>query len=160
VPATALLEAIGLERGYGFLRDLGLHDGSLPARHYGLTMAIGGLPVTLERLVRAYGVLAGDGRLGELRWLAAEAAPAPARAVLPEGTAREVALSLSDPQARLPGFPRMGALEYPFPVAVKTGTSSGYRDAWTVAWSTRYLVGAWVGHPDRRPMSGLSGYGS
>ena len=37
-----------------------------PARRYGLGLAIGGLPVTLERLVRAYTVLAGDGRLGEL----------------------------------------------------------------------------------------------
>jgi penicillin-binding protein 1C len=62
--------------------------------------------------------------------------------------------------ARLPSFPRMGWLEYPFPVAVKTGTSSGTHDAWTVAWSQRYLVGAWVGHPDFRPMTGLSGYHS
>jgi penicillin-binding protein 1C len=52
----------------------------------------------------------------------------------------------------------MGFSEYPFPVAVKTGTSSRYRDAWTVAWSERYLVGVWVGHPDERPMSALSGY--
>ena len=52
----------------------------------------------------------------------------------------------------------MGFSEYPFPVAVKTGTSSRYRDAWTVAWSERYLVGVWVGHPDERPMTALSGY--
>jgi penicillin-binding protein 1C len=43
-------------------------------------------------------------------------------------------------------------------VAVKTGTSSRYRDAWTVAWSRDYLVGVWVGHPDERPMTRLSGY--
>jgi penicillin-binding protein 1C len=42
-------------------------------------------------------------------------------------------LFLSDPQARLPSFPRMGALEMPFAVAVKTGTSSRFRDAWAVA---------------------------
>ena len=52
----------------------------------------------------------------------------------------------------------MGFSEYPFAVAVKTGTSSRYRDAWTVAWSKRYLVGVWVGHPDERPMTALSGY--
>ena len=35
----------------------------------------------------------------------------------------------------------MGATEYPFPVAVKTGTSQAYHDAWTIAWSRDYLVG-------------------
>jgi penicillin-binding protein 1C len=52
----------------------------------------------------------------------------------------------------------MGWNEYSYPVAVKTGTSSNYRDAWTVAFSSRYLVGVWVGHPDYRPMSRISGY--
>jgi len=52
----------------------------------------------------------------------------------------------------------MGWNEYPFPVAVKTGTSSGCRDAWTVAYSSRYLVGAWIGRPDYRPMNHLSAY--
>ncbi len=78
--------------------------------------------------------------------------------LLSESTARLVTLFLADPQARLPTFPRMGFSEYPFAVAVKTGTSSRYRDAWTVAWSKRYLVGVWVGHPDERPMTALSGY--
>ena len=80
--------------------------------------------------------------------------------MLSEDTARQIALFLSDPLARLPSFPRMGASEYPFPVAVKTGTSSRFRDAWAVAWSTKYLVGAWVGNPDFRPMNRLSGYRS
>jgi penicillin-binding protein 1C len=52
----------------------------------------------------------------------------------------------------------MGWSEFPFAAAVKTGTSSRYRDAWTVAYSSRYLVGVWIGHPDFRPMARLSGY--
>jgi len=54
----------------------------------------------------------------------------------------------------------MGSLEYPFPAAVKTGTSSRFRDAWAVAFTTRYVVGVWVGDPDFRPMNRLSGYQS
>jgi membrane carboxypeptidase/penicillin-binding protein PbpC len=54
----------------------------------------------------------------------------------------------------------MGSSEYPFTVAVKTGTSRNWRDAWTVAWSRKYLVGVWIGHPDYRPMRELSGFGS
>jgi penicillin-binding protein 1C len=160
VPAANLLDALGLGEGYAFLRDLGLHEGREPARRYGLGLAIGGLPVTLEQLVRAYGALSGDGVLRDLRWYPSSEAPAAGRRLLSEDTARQVTLFLADPMARMPSFARMGATEYPFPVAVKTGTSSRYRDAWTVAYSTRYLVGAWVGDPDFQPMNRLGGYAS
>ena len=157
VPAADLLATVGLEPFAAFLGRLGLHDGSADPERWGLGLAIGNMPVTLERVMEAYTALAGGGVLHPLRWLAGEPRAA-GRRVLSEATARRIALFLSDPMARLPTFPRMGTLEYPFPVAVKTGTSSGYHDAWTVAWSRRYLVGAWVGHPGHRPMAGLSGY--
>ncbi|HYL06250.1 MAG TPA: transglycosylase domain-containing protein [Thermoanaerobaculia bacterium] len=158
VPAVLLLGRIGLDQGFGLFRELGLTDGAVPARHYGLGMAIGGLPVTLEELARAYLTLAGDGTLpARLRWLRDQPEPAPRR-IFAEETARQVTLFLSDPQARLPSFPRMGATEFRFPVAVKTGTSTNYHDAWAVAYSTRYLAAAWVGHPGFRAMNQLSGY--
>ncbi len=157
VPAADLLDRIGLAEGYDFLRALELHDGSIPVQRYGLGLAIGGMPVTLEELVRAYTVFTNDGVLAEpLAW-EGQVRPRPRRLVSEE-TARAVTLYLADPMARLPSFPRMGVTEYPFPVAVKTGTSSRYRDAWTVAFSARYLVGVWVGHPDFKPMNRLSGY--
>jgi penicillin-binding protein 1C len=158
VPAAQLLEEMGLDEGYAFLRDLGLHEGRVPARRLGLGLAIGGLNVTLEQLVRAYGVLAGEGRFSEL--VVVKGDRRERRRLLSEDAARQVALFLSDPQARLPTFARMGALEYPFPAAVKTGTSSRFRDAWAAAFTTRYLVGVWVGDPDFRPMNRLSGYQS
>jgi penicillin-binding protein 1C len=55
--------------------------------------------------------------------------PAPPRQVMPLDVARQVTLFLSDPMARLPSFQRYGTVEYPFAVALKTGTSQGYRDA-------------------------------
>jgi penicillin-binding protein 1C len=159
VPAADILDAVGLGEGYAFLRDLGLHEGREPARRYGLGLAIGGLPVTLEHLVRAYGVLAADGVWRDLRWYQDEPVR-PGRRLLSDDTTRQITLFLSDPMARMPSFARMGATEYPFPVAVKTGTSSRFRDAWTVAYSTRYVVGAWVGDPDFQPMNRLGGYRS
>jgi penicillin-binding protein 1C len=48
-------------------------------------------------------------------------------------------------------------LDYPYAVAVKTGTSQGYRDAWAVAFSDRLLVAVWVGNHDWRRMNGLGG---
>lgn len=158
VPAVHLLERVGLEEGYAFLCDLGLGDGTTPARRLGLGLAVGGMPVTLEQLVRASAVLATDGRLAPLVWLEGQARE-PGPRLVSEATARLVTLQLSDPLARLPSFPRMRWSEYPFPVAVKTGTSPEQRDAWAVAWSSRYLVGVWMGRPDHRPMQGATGFG-
>src|SRR5438067_2787778 len=95
VPAANLLDRLGLEDGYAFLRDLGLHDGERPARHWGLGLAIGALPVTLERLVGAYTVLAGDGRARDLVWYGGQPA-GPPRRLLSEATVRQVTLFLSD----------------------------------------------------------------
>jgi len=157
VPAVRLLERVGLDETWAFFRELGLHDGSKPARVYGSGLALGVLPVTLEALVRGATALASDGVLTEPRLIASPGNPEPRR-VLAESAARQVTLFLSDPMARLPGFPRMGPSESPFPAAVKTGTSAGCRDAWTVAWSGRAVVGVWVGRPDFRPMKSLGGY--
>ena len=159
VPAVELLARVGPETTWSFFRRLGLHGGGRPAEHYGLGLAIGGLPTTLERLARASRALGAGGELLPLRFLRDEE-EARGERVLSEETARRITLFLADPSARLPSFPRLGASEYPFPVAVKTGTSSGFHDAWAVAWSRRWLVGAWVGHPDGRAMTGLTGFKS
>ena len=68
VPATNLLRRIGLADAFGFLRALGLHRLDSPAQRYGLAMAIGALPTSLDRLMRAYGTLAEDGVDAPLRW--------------------------------------------------------------------------------------------
>lgn len=157
VPAALLVSRLGLDETWDLYRDLGLHEGRESARRYGLGLALGGLPVTLEQLVGAYTTLSSGGRRVPLRWYEEQTLPA-GRRILSEDAAREVMLFLADPQARLPSFPRMGALEMPFAVAVKTGTSSRFRDAWAVALSPRYLVGAWVGDPDFGPMNRITGF--
>ena len=95
----------------------------------------------------------------DLRWYEGEAVREPVR-VLSPAAARQVTLFLADPMARLPSFSRMGPAEFPFPVAVKTGTSQDYRDAWTVAYSPQFIVGAWVGRADAGPMEAMGGMGS
>jgi penicillin-binding protein 1C len=156
VPAANLLRRTGLSTTFEMLHDLGLHDLEGPADRFGLSMAIGSLPTSLERLVGAYGALADGGVKTDLVWLRDAPASAPRR-VMPGDASRLVTLFLSDPMARLPSFPRYGDSEFPFAVALKTGTSQGYRDAWIIAWSHEYLVGVWVGRADDGPMRGLSG---
>jgi penicillin-binding protein 1C len=159
IPAVELVRSIGLDDTYLYLRLLGLNREERPARYYGLPIAIGGMPTTLADLVRAYGALANDGVMEDLVWYRGQRTAGPRRVMTP-ATARLITLFLSDPMARLPTFPRMSAVEYPFPVAVKTGTSQGYRDAWTIAYSRDFTVGVWVGRPDSGEMRGLSGGGS
>lgn len=159
VPAVQLMLGMGMDETYRLLGELGLHDGRGTPEHYGAGLGIGTLPVTLEDLMGAYTALAGDGVRHPLRWLEDEP-PGETRHVLSAESAQLVALWLSDPAARQPSFRRHGNLEFPFPVAVKTGTSSRGRDAWCVGFSRDYLVGAWVGHPDHHPMAdGVGGSG-
>ncbi|ACK49222.1 glycosyl transferase family 51 [Methylocella silvestris BL2] len=159
VPAINLLRGVGLDEALHFLRKLGLTEISAPADSFGVAMALGALPTTLERLVRAYGALADDGMLGELVWFKDGVRPSSVR-VMSADAARLVTSFLSDPMARLPSFPRYGPLEYPFPAAVKTGTSQGYRDAVTLAFTRDYIVGVWLGRPDAGTMTRLTGSNS
>ena len=156
VPAVHVLKTVGLSKTYDLFRQLGLATDDKSAGVYGLGLAIGGLYVTLEDLVAAYGVLANDGKAFMLRWFETADEEAPTQRI-PKDVARQITLFLSDPLARLPTFARMGPLEYPFPVAVKTGTSQGFRDAWAVAYSSKYIVGAWIGHPDHERMKRVNG---
>jgi len=159
VPATNLLRRVGLEANFNFLRDLGLHDLETPAESFGISMAIGALPTRLEDVMRAYAALADDGIMRELAFTRDETRHPPRR-VLSIDSARLIASMLADPQARLPSFPRYGPLEYPFAVAVKTGTSQAYRDAWTIAFSHRYIVGVWIGRGDAGAMRAMTGVSS
>jgi penicillin-binding protein 1C len=159
IPATNLIRRVGLETSFHFLHELGLHDLDAPAESFGISMAIGSLPTRLESLVRAYGALADDGRLSDLVYAQEQMRRAALR-VISADTARLVTSMLADPQARLPSFPRYGPLEYPFAVAVKTGTSQGYRDAWTLAYSQKYIVGVWMGRADAGTMNQLGGASS
>jgi penicillin-binding protein 1C len=156
VPAADLLGRLGLSHTFDLFADLGLHARDGTADRFGLSMAIGGLPTRMDLLAKAYDALADDGLLREPVWFRGQSTPPPLR-LFSAASARQVALYLSDPLARLPSFNRYGSTEYPFTVAVKTGTSQGYRDAWTFAWSDRFLVAAWVGRADGGPMAGLGG---
>ncbi len=156
VPAVVLLRRIGLQRMFDNFRALGLTDLDGSAERFGLSLAIGSMPTSLDRLMRAYATLAEDGQDADLAWYDGQARAAP-RLLMSPDAARQIGLFLSDPMARLPSFQRYGSVEYPFSVALKTGTSQGYRDAWVIAWSQEYEVGVWVGRADAGPMTRLGG---
>jgi penicillin-binding protein 1C len=154
IPTLRLLEGIGIDETYEFFWNLGFHNREKPASYYGYGMALGGLYVTLENLIKAYGILSNEGRAFSLSWFRGTEEPVRSR-FLSEFAARQITLFLSDALARLPTFPRLSSLEFPFPVAVKTGTSQGYRDAWSLAYSSKFVVGVWMGHPDNDRMNNV-----
>jgi penicillin-binding protein 1C len=158
IPAVQVLRAVGVERFYRTCAALGLAPDDGKAQYYGLGLSIGGLYCTLQQLGGAYLTLANDGAQRDLVWTMDTPAPASGRQVISPDIARQIRRFLADPVARLPTFPCGGNLEYPFAVALKTGTSEGYRDSWCFAWSDRYLAGVWVGNTDFSSTKNLTGY--
>ncbi|KIM00345.1 Multimodular transpeptidase-transglycosylase [Paramagnetospirillum magnetotacticum MS-1] len=156
VPAVSVLRQAGLDETHLFLSTLGVHDNTQAASRYGLVLAVGAMPTTLERLIRAYGAIADDGRLKDLSWWRGQEVSPPGQ-VLAAATARQITLFLSDPAARLPTFPRLGANEAGIPIAIKTGTSQGYRDAWAVTWTIDTMVGVWTGRARGTTMQAMTG---
>jgi penicillin-binding protein 1C len=77
--------------------------------------------------------------------------------ILSDRAAFWIADILSDPRARAYVFGTGGSLDFPFKVAVKTGTSQAYRDNWTVGFTREVTVGVWVGNFDRKELRNSSG---
>ncbi len=167
VPAVVAASAVGPARVLQRLRDVGLTSLDKPADFYGAAIALGDGEVRLLDLANAYATLARGGMSKPIRALQSatgvrgEPIQLPhsdaARRVMPETTARLLLDILSDPDARLSSFGAGSVLDLPFPVAVKTGTSKGFRDNWAVGSSSEVTVGVWVGNFDGSAMQGTSG---
>lgn len=156
ITAVKMLNALGGKRFYRLLSNLGLlpPDDSL-ADVYGLGLAIGNPELSMTSVAAAYGMLAHAGRRVSLR-----ATPGPASislSIVSDATAWITLEMLADPSARLLTFGNPQFFAYPFPVAIKTGTSTNYRDAWLFSVTPRYIVGLWAGNFDGAPTYGLSG---
>lgn len=138
------------------LQSCGITTLTKKPEDYGLGLTIGGGEVTLLELTTAYSCLA---RLGTHRppvFLTAAAASPEVRVFDPVACWL-LADVMADNDARTRSFGMDSALRFPFPVAVKTGTSTDYRDNWTIGFNTRFTVGVWVGNFDNSPMRGVSG---
>lgn len=157
VPAVHTAAQLGPALLLRTLRRFGFTSLDRDPAHYGAALALGNGEVTLKELAAAYSALARAGRYTPLRELRTQPrALAETMATSPEIAALLLDI-LSDDQARSAAFGRNGPLEFPFPVAVKTGTSKGARDNWTVGATAEVTVAVWVGHFDGTPLPGASG---
>lgn len=156
VPAVALAASLGVPKLLRFLGRAGLSTFEKTGAHYGLGLTLGNAEVRLDELTAAYAAFARGGEWLEPTWLVDRGGRALRRVVSPR-TAFWIGDILSDDEAREYAFGRGGSLEFPFPVAVKTGTSQSYHDNWTVGYSKHVTVGVWVGNFDRTPLRHSSG---
>lgn len=157
IPAVTMLQKYGVPKFHGFLKQIGLKTLNRPASHYGLSLILGGAEATLWDITNAY---ANMGR---------------SLLKLPQGSC-DLLLSkettqttdLFQPGAVWQTFDALIEVNRPeeidwksipsmHPVAWKTGTSYGFRDAWAVGVTPRYAVGVWVGNATGEGKPGLVG---
>jgi len=173
IPAVELAQRLGPGSVLATLRRAGFASLEKGSEHYGVGLALGNGDVTLLELANAYRALANGGVWRPYRWLDSEANPEPSlaqktdhptvasgkapRRVISESAAYLVLDILSDPVARLPGFGSTTPFDFPFPVAVKTGTSRRFTDNWAVGVTQGFTVAVWAGNFSGRPMAAVSG---
>jgi penicillin-binding protein 1C len=145
------------------LQNSGLATLTRSPESYGLGLAIGNAEVRLLELANAYACLARLGTHKPFRLLQGGFRnAAPAKSLFDPAACYLIADILSDPAARALCFGVNSCLEFDFPVACKTGTSSDFRDNWAFGYTPEFTVGVWVGNFDgsaMRNVSGVSGAG-
>lgn len=161
IPSIKVLYLAGLSASLETARQVGISSLGDPNR-YGLTLVLGGGEVSLLELTSAYGTFANDGlrnppvkifKIEDRQGQAIEQFTPASQRVLSANTVRLISDILSDDEARAPIFGPNSLLNFPGrAVAVKTGTTNDYRDAWIVGYSPNLVAGAWVGNNDNTPM--------
>lgn len=161
IPAVKVLYLAGLLDSLSTAKTLGISTLDDPNR-YGLTLVLGGGEVKLLELAGAYSVFANNGiqntptailkvEEGEGNILE-EHTPSHNQVLDPE-IAYQINDMLSDNTARAPAFGEQSYLYFPGKeVAVKTGTTNDYRDAWVIGYTPNVTLGVWFGNNDNTPM--------
>ncbi len=167
IPAVVALDHIGVDALVRLLTRLGV---STLAGNENLDLAVtlGGGEVRLLELTGAYAALANGGyHIPPVMILRVEDAggnilfewePHPlTERVIDERVAWLITDILSDNNARLPSFGPASALQIGRPAAAKTGTTTDYRDNWTMGYTPNLVVGVWAGNADSTPMQNVTG---
>ncbi len=147
IPAVTLLEQVGEQNFYNLLQDSGVNL-SKPANYYGLSMALGGVEVSMENLAAMYAMLHNGGKFSPLRFMTDDTLQTK-QLISPEAAfLTEYMLNREfDSRSKLP----FSAKQHSFKAAWKTGTSYSYKDAWTAGIFGHYVLVVWLGNFDGTP---------
>lgn len=165
IPAVKTLALAGVDNSLKTAHEMGITSLNGSSDQYGLSLVLGSGEVQLDDLTTAYGVFANNGDLAPttpiLKVVDAKGKTLDEfkenegkKNVLDPQIAYEISSILSDNDARSFTFGSNSALNFgDRPVAVKTGTTSLYKDAWTVGYTPSVVTGVWVGNNDGTPMT-------
>ncbi|MEY2543598.1 MAG: penicillin-binding protein [Verrucomicrobiota bacterium] len=160
VPAVELTSHLSHPTLYQFLKNAGVPLAK-PESFYGLALPLGGAEVSMQDLVRLYAALANNGELNPLRhikstternhkWLqnstALNGQVSGKRILSPEAAFLTLEILGNVPRAEM----NCADGGHTAPVYWKTGTSHGFRDAWSIAVFDHYVLGVWIGNFDGR----------
>lgn len=167
IPAVVALDHVGVPALVNLLHQLGITTLDDPSR-LDLAVTLGGGEVRLLDLVGAYAafdqrgipvhpsmILEVKDKAGQVlyQWQPPKAEPP----VIDPRVAFLINDILSDDEARLPSFGNHSALQIARPAAAKTGTTTDFRDNWTIGYTPQLVVGVWVGNANNTPMVKVSG---
>lgn len=166
IPAVEAMNKIGVQTVMNRAKDLGITTLTRPASEYGLPLALGAGQVKLTEMTSAYATLANQGNHPDTQLVMSiqdknkkeiyKEKPTSKR-VFSEGTAFIMSSILSDNAARAEEFGSSLTVSNSRPVAVKTGTTDDYRDAWTMGYTPSLAIGVWIGNNDNSPMGAVAG---
>lgn len=162
VPSIQTLYLAGIKNSITLAQAMGI--GSLGnADQYGLTLVLGGGEVSLLDMTSAYGVFANEGvrhpytsilKVVNKNGTTLEEYQDSSQVILPANTARMISDILSDNTARTPAYGSNSPLYFSDRgVAVKTGTTNDYKDAWIIGYTPSVVLGAWAGNNENTPMN-------
>lgn len=157
IPALLAVNHVGPQKYLNALHRMGFASLDRGADIYDEGLALGNGEVTLLEMAQGFATLANRGVFSPLRFLMDDPAPRREERIYSEESASLIGDILSDPWARRLEFGPGSVLNVPLQTAVKTGTSTDYRDAWTLGYNHRYVVGVWMGNLDHRPADGVTG---
>ncbi len=151
-PFVFLLKQYGVSRFITLLKDLGFRDLVPSEEHYGLALILGGAEVSLHELVSAYALL--GHKVAEANGIKSLSTADEKNLFSAEACA--VTLNILTDVVRPLDY-QATAFNTTRPIAWKTGTSLGFRGAWSVGLTDRYVIGVWVGNANFEGRANLTG---
>lgn len=162
VPSVKVLYLTGIDTAINTAKAFGITTLNQPPSYYGLSLVLGGGAVRLNELVNAYAVFSQEGiyhpqvsilKIEDSKGRILEQYQEKSEQVFEPQYCQMINDILSDEEARAPTFGYHSPLYVEgYDVAVKTGTSQDYRDAWTIGYSPNLVVGVWAGNNDYSPI--------
>ena len=164
VSAVHVAHTIGIEVFYDFLKNIGFGSLERGPSFYGLGLVLGNADISLFELAQAYTIFPKEGLFQPVRMLSSIVLKngkrititntAPKR-VLSRETTFLISHILSDLRYKIPAFGTASPIYFPFPVAVKTGTTKDFRDNCVVGYTPLHTIAIWVGNLYNEPMKEL-----